>query len=196
MDSDEKLPSLPPRSSLWDRIRLRGSTITVTLATALLFAFTIFFSYNSSLEQPYLAIFVSQNPSRSILILNIASNLTLFFLANLTTTILESIRWTLACHGTGTPALTFLTLSTATGVLGSVFLSFGKNRVPGSFPVNDHRVWGIQRYFHLYSEVLIPGLVWRSFTLHWGGFCSQMFLSSQLTIRSIRSLYGRLASHQ
>jgi hypothetical protein len=153
MDLDDEKP-LVQTSTACERIRQRGAALLVALATALLMAFTIFFAYNSSLQQPYLSLFVSKHPSRSVLILNIASHLTLFCLADLTATVLESVRWTLACHGTGTPALTFLTLSRATGFVGSLFLSFGKSKVRGAFPTNDHRFWGLQRHAHPVCNLL------------------------------------------
>jgi hypothetical protein len=153
MELDNEKPFVQT-SSTGERIRQRSSTLLVALATALLLSFTIFFAYNSSLQQPYLSLFVSKHPSRSVLILNIASHLTLFCLADLMATVLESVRWTLACHGTGTPALTFLTLSRATGFVGSLFLSFGKSKVRGAFPTNDHRVWGLQRYSHPLCNML------------------------------------------
>ena len=143
MDENEKDTSQARYSSM--RIRNQGVALVVAFITAILLAFTIFFSYNSSLQQPYLSLFVSKKPERSILILNVASQVTLFALAELTSSVFDSIRWALACHGTGTTALTFITLSRATSFIGSLYLSMGKNRVPGSFPRNDHRVWGIQR---------------------------------------------------
>ena len=128
------------------RIRNQRVTIIIALITATLMSFTIFFAYNSSLQNPMLSLFVSKRPERSILILNVASHLTLYALAELTSSVFDAIRWALACHGSGTTALTFITLSRATSFLGSIYLSLGRCDVLGKSPRNDHRVWGGQRY--------------------------------------------------
>jgi hypothetical protein len=127
------------------RIRHQAVTIVMAIVTALLMSFTIFFAYNSCLQNPMLPLFVSQSPTRSIVILNVASHLTLCALAELTCSVFDAIRWALACQGSGTTALTFLTLSRATSLLGSMYLSLGKSEVPYNSPKNNHRVWGIQR---------------------------------------------------
>jgi hypothetical protein len=118
-------------------------TFVVAILTAIFMTFTIFFAYNSSLENPVSTSFVSKTPETSILILNLALQLTLFALAELTSSVLEATRWSLACRATGTTALTFITLSRATGLLGTAYLTAGKSRVQGR---NGHRIWGAQRY--------------------------------------------------
>jgi hypothetical protein len=128
------------------RIRNQGVTLIIAIITAMLMSFTIFFAYNSSLQNPLLSLFVSKRPERSILILNVASQLTLFALAELTSSVFDAIRWALACHGSGTTALTFITLSRATSFIGSIYLSLGRSDVIGNSHRNDHRVWGTQRY--------------------------------------------------
>jgi hypothetical protein len=129
-------------------ISLRNQFVTVILAvlTAMTMTFTIFFAYNSSLKRPFLPSFVPKTPERSILILNLTLNITLFTLGELTSSVLEATRWALACGASGTTALTFLILSRATSFLGTIYLSIGRSRVAGR---NGHQVWGLQRYlFH------------------------------------------------
>jgi hypothetical protein len=126
------------------RIRRQSLTIIIAFVTASLMCFTIFFAYNSSLANPMLSLFVSKSPERSILILNVASHLTLFALAELISSVCDTVRWVLASHGSGTTALTFLTLSRATGFIGSLYLSLGGCHISGAD--FTHRVWGVQRY--------------------------------------------------
>lgn len=92
IDDSEK-ETETPRASTAVRLRGQGLTITIALVTALLMSFTIFFGYNSSLQKPVLSLFVSKRPERSILILNVASNLTLFALAELTSSVCDTVRW-------------------------------------------------------------------------------------------------------
>src|ERR1700736_1707805 len=126
-------------------IRNQGFTVALAVITALCMAFTIFFAYNSSVEQPYLSSFITKNPARTILILNLASHLTLFGLAELTSSVLEVTRWALACSTTGTTALTFITLSRATSFMGALYLSLVNSGVRGRFYRNLHQIWGAQR---------------------------------------------------
>jgi hypothetical protein len=124
----------------------RVITFGVAIITAICMMATIVFSYNSSLEEPRLPSLVAKSPQRTILILNVMSQVTLFFLAELTTLVMEATRWALACSGSGTSALTFLTLSHATSLLGVFYLSFRNSMRGGRVPRNQHRVWGAQRY--------------------------------------------------
>jgi hypothetical protein len=117
----------------------------IAILTAICMSSTIFFAYNSSLEEPHLAPLVAKNPARTILILNVMSQVTLFALAELTTLVMDATRWALACSNTGISALTFLTLSQATSLLGVLYLSVGNGRVGGKFRRNEHRIWGAQR---------------------------------------------------
>lgn len=143
---DEKATDLEPEKRVTPiRIRNQGVTIAIAFFTAILMTFTIFFAWNSSLVNPMLELFVSKSPQRSILILNVASHLTLCALQELTLCVFDAIRWALACQGSGTTALTFITLSRATSFLGSIYLSLGRSEVPDNAPHNDHRVWGAQK---------------------------------------------------
>jgi hypothetical protein len=123
--------------------------ILIAITTAICMTFTIFFAYNSSLEHPHMASLVAKTPARTILILNLLSQITLFFLAELTTLVMDVTRWALACSATGTSSLTFLALSQATSLLGTLYLSFGTGTIRGGFQRNGHRVWGVQRYADL-----------------------------------------------
>jgi hypothetical protein len=102
--------------------------------------FTIFFAYNNSLENPRVPALIAETPQRSILILNLASQLTLFSLAELTYAVLDATRWALACSTTGISALTFLTLSRTTSLIGAMYLAVGGKSG------HAHRLWGGQRY--------------------------------------------------
>jgi hypothetical protein len=136
----------PRPASMPSGRRHQYPTIMMALATTFLMSFTIFFAYNSSLQKPMLSLFVSKSPERSILILNIASQISLFALAEMECLIYDAVRWVLASHRSGTPGLTFITLGRATGLLGSIYLSFSRSRVSGKAQVyNDHRLWGVQR---------------------------------------------------
>jgi hypothetical protein len=141
MDEEEKPQRQSPRGCL----SLRNQFVTLILAvlTAMTMTFTIFFAYNSSLERPFLSSFVPKTPERSILILNLTLQITLFILGELTSSVFEATRWALACRASGTTALTFLILSRATSFLGTIYLSIGRGGVAGR---NGHQVWGLQRY--------------------------------------------------
>jgi hypothetical protein len=126
-------------------LRSRLLILTLAASTVLSMTVTIFYAYNSSLEQPHIASLVARSPGRSILILNALSQFTLFFLAELTTCTMDVLRWALASSTSGTSAFTFLTLSRATSLLGAMFLSVGSTKVQGKFERNGHRIWGMQR---------------------------------------------------
>jgi hypothetical protein len=132
-------------------IRFRNKFITfmITITTAVCMTFTIFFAYNSSLEHPHMASLVAKTPGRTILILNLLSQITLFFLAELTALVMDATRWALASSTSGTSSSTFLALSQATSLLGTLYLSFGTSKIGGGFERNGHRVWGVQRYTDL-----------------------------------------------
>lgn len=129
------------------RLRSRVIIFIVAFLTALSLIATNFFAYNSSLPQPTLPSLLPKTPSRTILILNVLSQITFFFLAEFTSQVLDATRWALACSHTGTSALTFLILSQATSVMGALYLSFGNNKMGrGRFERQKHRLWGGQRY--------------------------------------------------
>lgn len=117
----------------------------IAILTAVCMTSTIFYAYNSSLDDPHIASLVAKTPERTILILNIMSQLTLLFLAELTTLAMDATRWALACSAGGAPSLTFLALSRATSLLGALYLSFGPGEMGAKVERNGHRSWGLQR---------------------------------------------------
>ena len=133
------------------RIRSRIIVCAIAFITAICLTATIFFAYNCSLEQPRVPALVAKSPERTILILNVLSQVTLFFLADLTSLVLDATRWALACSTTGTSALTFLILSQATTFLGVLYMSFGSTS--GKFGRHNHRLWGVQRYLQHCSKL-------------------------------------------
>ena len=94
--------------------RQQRFTLLLAVLTAICMSFTAFFAYNSSLEHPISSKLIFENPERSILVLNIASQVTIFCLAELTSSVLEATRWAFACTCSGVAAYTFLALSRAT----------------------------------------------------------------------------------
>jgi len=152
MDDPEKGLYRPRNRRGCLSIRKQRITLVLALVTAICMTFTIFFAYNSSVERPLLLSFVPNRPERSILILNLALHITLFALAELTSSVFEATRWALACRSSGTTALTFITLSRATSFLGTVYLFAGKSGVRGR---NGHQIWGLQRYPKLYYLFLL-----------------------------------------
>lgn len=140
-------PEKPSPRSRSRAAKLENLWITTVLAciTAIFMGFTMFFAYNSSMQQPYSPAFVAKSPERTILILNLLSQLTLFSLAELTSSVLDCTRWALASSPTGTSALTFLTLSRATSIIGTLYLSVGWTRKAQGATSSSHRLWGAQR---------------------------------------------------
>jgi hypothetical protein len=132
-------------SPLWNQ----RFTLALACLTAIVMSFTFFFAYNSSLEHPLSAGLIFQRPERSILVLNIASQLTIFCIAELTASTFEAFRWALASSVSGISASTFLALSRATNTAGVVFLLFGKGK--RGLERDDFRLWGSQRYSQIFG---------------------------------------------
>ena len=147
IDMDEVELKVVESKKLTARLRNRLATLVIAFFTVVFMTSTIFFAYNSYLEQPLVPSLVAKTPGRTILILNVMSQFTLFFLAELTRMAMDATRWALACSKRGTSGLTFLALSQATTFLGVLFLSFGKAKLPGRVQRNEHRIWGTQRFF-------------------------------------------------
>jgi hypothetical protein len=134
---------VPTPNDFQSPLRKQRSTLILATLTVGCMAFTIFFAYNSSLELPISSKLIFNRPEKSILVLNIASQITIFCLAELTTCVLDAIRWAFACSVSGASAYTFLALSRATNVIGIVCLLLGRdNQEPGR---DGHRIWGGQR---------------------------------------------------
>jgi hypothetical protein len=130
-------------------------TVFLAVLTGLCMIFTIFFAYNISLEQPLSTKLIFEKPERSILVLNVASQITIFCLAELTSAVLEATRWAFACTNSGTSAYTFLALSRATSIVGVLSLLFSNGAKPKTFQKDGHRLWGGQRYFLAFAALII-----------------------------------------
>lgn len=131
-------------------LKHRSFSMFLALFAVASLAVTIFFAYNCSLPQPLSSKLMFQNPSRSILVLNFLSQITMFCLTELAFCVLSVLGWAFASHPSGTPAYTFLALSRATSLAGVLYLITGKGPKPGRLQLDGHRVWGIQRYIFLW----------------------------------------------
>ena len=129
-------------------LRRQRFTLILAYSTAICISFTIYFAYNSSMERPLSTCLIFERPERTILTLNIASQITVFLLGELTISVLEVIRWAFACSASGTSAYTFLALSRATNIIGVFFLLQVKGRTRQKLERDGHRLWGSQRYLH------------------------------------------------
>ena len=121
-------------------------TLLLVFLTALTLSLTVFFAYNSSLPVPMSRKLIFAKPERSILVLNLASQITIFCLAELTSSVLEVLRWALACTVHGVSAHTFLALGRSTNVVGVLFILFGRGAKAKAVQRDSHRLWGSQRY--------------------------------------------------
>ena len=147
-------PTIPISPEARAGFRLRRShhqqqffTLLLVILTALTMSFTVFFAYNSSLPEPISRNLIFAKPERSILVLNLASQITIFCLAELTSSVLEVLRWALACTVHGISAHTFLALGRSTNVVGVLFILFGRGaKGKASVQRDSHRLWGSQRY--------------------------------------------------
>jgi hypothetical protein len=138
-------PSITKNDEFQSSVRKQWYTLLLASFTAFSMAFTVFFAYNSSMESPLSSKLIFSKPERSILVLNIASQLTIFCLAELTLCVLETVRWAFACSVVGTSAHTFLALSRATNAVGVLSLLFDGN--PSEKRRRDGvRIWGGQRH--------------------------------------------------
>jgi len=129
-------------------------TLILALFSTISVSFTVFFAYNSSLEQPVSSKLIFAKPERSVFMLNLLTQITIFCLAEVTSTVFDAIRWVMACRDSGISALTFLVMSRATNVMGVLCLIFGRGTKPRGIQRDGHRLWGSQRY-HLKVIALI-----------------------------------------
>ena len=135
-------------------LRQQRFTILLSVLTAVSLSFTVLFTYNSSLEHPVSSRLIFDRPERSILVLNIASQVTILFLAELTSSVLEAARWAFACTSSGVAAYTFLALSRATSAIGVLCLILGKGANPRTVQRDGHILWGGQRYVPTCSTLI------------------------------------------
>jgi len=147
-------------SPIWNQ----AFTFGIAFVTTAMMAFTIFFAYNGSMDHPVAPLLIFKEPSTSILVLNVLSQLTIFFLSEMTIWVFEGLRWSFASSLTGIPAYTFLALSRATSAVGVLFLLFSKNE--RGVKRDGHRLWGGQRYstyfyiVNIESFSSLPELFW------------------------------------
>jgi len=136
---------MPQPTDFQSPLQKQRWTILLAIFTCGAMIFTVFFAYNSSLAAPLSTKLIFNGPATSVLVLNIASQVTIFCLAELTICVFEAIRWAFACGRQGVQGYTFLSLSRATNLLGVLCLMAGaktaKQNLSGS-----HRIWGSQRY--------------------------------------------------
>ena len=137
------------RSSL-SSVRQQWFTIILAYATATSLVFTVFFAYNSCLDYPIVRSLIFTCPERTILMLNVLSQVTIFLLGELMSSIFEITRWAFVSRDTGIPAYTFLILSRATSIIGVVMLLFARTVSKSKFQIDGHRFWGTQRYVSPY----------------------------------------------
>ena len=109
--------------------------------------FTIIFAYNCTLDHPIFDSLVLATPARTILVLSILSQFTIFFVGELMTTAFEALRWAFACSQNGMSAFSFLILGRATGLLGVLGLLFRWDQIEHDGLKQNHRLWGSQRLF-------------------------------------------------
>jgi hypothetical protein len=133
-------------SSALHSFRQKWGMLALTCLTTGCLAFTFFFACNISAEQPVATNLIFDQPNNSVLALNILSQISMFLLYELTTALLEAIRWTITCTESGSSAFTFLILSRATNIIGVFSLLMSKGTTPGTIQKDGHRLWGIQRY--------------------------------------------------
>jgi len=119
-------------------------TFLVALLTAVCVGFTIFYAYNATVDPPVSRTLLLSNPSRTILVINILSHVTMFLLSVLSLAVYEGIRWALACGG-GLSIPTFISLSPATSPMGVLYLFFHRANSHLNF-LRGHHLWGSQRY--------------------------------------------------
>jgi hypothetical protein len=135
----------PSGENLPSPIRQQTFTLIVSCVTAVCMSFTIFFAYNSSMETPVSTKLIFSNPERSILALNVLSQVTIFFLHELMTSVLKATRWAFASSASGVSAFAFLSMSRATSIVGVLCLLKGKGPTPHKVGKDGHRLLGGQR---------------------------------------------------
>ena len=106
------------------------------VASSICLIAAISFSFATSATPPYTPF---RNPSRSVLVVNILSNLSVLLLAGFMMELNEKLRWFLASRSSGVNFVSFLGLSRATSDLGVLRMLFTK-----AMELMD-RLWCLQR---------------------------------------------------
>jgi hypothetical protein len=118
----------------------------LALLSGLWMIFTIIFAFNCSLPKPFATWLLPSRSEDALLILNVCSHATVLLLTALTSGAFEAVRWAHAASKNGIPALTFLGLSRATGLLGVLSLFIGGDK-RGFLKRDGEQFWGTQRYY-------------------------------------------------
>jgi hypothetical protein len=143
-DFDRSSYHYPESSNFRYSLRNQIPILCLAVLTAIVMTFTVFLAINSTLEHPVSQRLVATTPERSILVLNIASQITIFLLAETTHWVFEAVRWAMASSASGIAAYTFLLLSRATSVAGVIYMMFGRPAKSG-IQKDGFRLWGGQR---------------------------------------------------
>jgi hypothetical protein len=139
-------PALPLDRSHHSPFRRHLFTLLLALLSAITLSATVFFAYNSSLENPFSARLIFEKPERSIFVLIALTQITIFFLYELTSTVFDTLRWVFACGDSGISAPTFLVMGRATSIIGVLFLILRKGAKPRRIQRDGHKLWGCQKY--------------------------------------------------
>ena len=122
--------------TLNSKYRQHWLSCLLLIATSMWISATICFAFLSSSHSPRS---VFSKPEKTILALNIASNLSALLLGTLVHVASDTLRWSFAASSSGVGARTFLSLSKATSLYGVVILLSSRAGL-------SHRIWGFQRY--------------------------------------------------
>ena len=107
--------------------------------------FTFYFAYNCTVHDPPSPSLVFAKSSRTILLLSILSQGTIFLLGELSATIFEAVRWARCSSERGITAFSFLVLSRGTGLAGVIRLLWKTNAGWPALSMNGHCIWALQR---------------------------------------------------
>src|SRR5271170_88579 len=129
-DSDSLVPSFyPSRPSgrvPQTPVQQHRFTLLWSFLTAISVSVTVFFAYNSSLDKPVSSRFIFTRPERTIFVLNVLTQITIFCLTEVTLTVFDALRWVFASSSSGISAPTFLVMSRATNITGVLCLVMGR----------------------------------------------------------------------
>lgn len=103
-------------------------------------AFTILFASNCIRSASFSSTLLFSDPTKTVLALNVLSHVTILLLRELTASIFDVIRWTLASSPNGISLGSFISLSRATGLVGVLSLLLERIH-QHSVPVR-HGPWG------------------------------------------------------
>ena len=117
----------------------------LVLLSASWIIFTFYFAYNCTVHDPPSPSLVFAKPEKTILLLSLLSQGTIFLLGELSAAVLEAVRWARCSSQSGITAFSFLVLSRGTGLAGVLRLLWKTNSGSSSVSMNCHLVWALQR---------------------------------------------------